>query len=113
MVLMNPLAGSNGDTDREQTCGHSREGEGGTNGESSLETYPLPHGKQIASGNLLYDAESSNLVLHDYLEGWDTVGGRFKKEGTYVCLWLIHIDVWQKPTQYYKAVILQLTKKLN
>ena len=29
-------------------------------------------------------------------------------EGTYVCLWLIHADVWQKPIQYCKAIILQL-----
>ena len=35
-------------------------------------------------------------------------GGRFKREGTYVYLWLIHADVWQKPTQYCKAIILQL-----
>ena len=26
-------------------------------------------------------------------------------------LWLIHVDVWQKPTQYCKAIILQL--KIN
>ena len=26
----------------------------------------------------------------------------------YVCLWLIHVDVWQKPTQFCKAIILQL-----
>ena len=39
------------------------------------------------------------------------VGGRFKKEGTYVYLWLIHINVWQGPTQRYKAIILQL--KIN
>jgi len=25
-------------------------------------------------------------------------GGRFEREGTYVYLWLIHVDVWQKPT---------------
>ena len=31
------------------------------------------------------------------------VGGRFRREGTYVYLWLIHVDVWQKPAQYYKA----------
>ena len=36
------------------------------------------------------------------------VGGRFKGEGTYTCLWLIHIDVWQRPTHYCKAIILQL-----
>ena len=29
----------------------------------------------------------------------------------YVYLWLIHVDVWQKPTQYCKAIILQL--KMN
>ena len=34
------------------------------------------------------------------------VGGRFKRDGTDVYLWLIHVDVWQKPTQYYKAIIL-------
>ena len=42
--------------------------------------------------------------------GWE-VGGRFKREGTYVYLWLIHGDVWQKPIQYYKVIILQL--KIN
>ena len=36
------------------------------------------------------------------------MGGRFKTEGTYVYLWLIHVDVWQKPTQYCKVIILQL-----
>ena len=28
------------------------------------------------------------------------VGERFKKEGTYIYLWLIHIVVRQKPTHY-------------
>ena len=37
--------------------------------------------------------------------GWE-VGGRFKTEGIYVYLWLIHVDVWQKSTQYCKAIIL-------
>ena len=32
-------------------------------------------------------------------------------EETYVYLWLIHVDVWQKPTQYCKAIILQF--KIN
>ena len=36
------------------------------------------------------------------------VGGRFKKEGIYGYLWLIHVDVWQRPTQHCKAIILQL-----
>ena len=42
-------------------------------------------------------------------------GGREVQEGGDICmytyLWLIHLDVWQKPTQYYKADILQL--KIN
>ena len=40
-------------------------------------------------------------VLCDNLEGWGGVGGGrgFRREGTYVYLWLIHVDVWQKPTQ--------------
>ena len=38
------------------------------------------------------------------------MGGRFKREGTYVHLWLIHVDVRQK-TAFCKAVILQLKKK--
>ena len=28
----------------------------------------------------------------------------------YLYLWLIHVDVWQKPTQHCKAIILQLKK---
>ena len=39
------------------------------------------------------------------------VAGKFKREGTYVCLWLIHDDDWQKSSQYCKAIILQL--KIN
>ena len=39
------------------------------------------------------------------------VGGRFQREGTYVYLWLIHEDVWKKPTQNCKAIIFQL--KIN
>jgi len=52
-------------------------------------------------------------MLQDHLEGEDGVGvrGRFKREGTYVYLWLMHTVVWQKVTQHCKAIILQL--KLN
>ena len=44
--------------------------------------------------------------------GWE-VGGSFKREGTYVYLWLIHVDGWQKPTQHCKAIILQLKMNLK
>ena len=39
------------------------------------------------------------------------MGGRFKKEGTYVHVWLIHVDVSQKTTKFCKAIILQLENK--
>ena len=50
---------------------------------------------KIDSGNLLCHAGTSNPVLCDNLGGgmgWE-VGGRFRKEGTHVHLWLIHVDV--------------------
>ena len=52
-------------------------------------------------------------MLCDNLEGWDkVVGGReVQKGGDIYNLWLIHVDVWQKPTQHCKAIILQL--KIN
>ena len=42
--------------------------------------------------------------------GWE-VGRRFEREGKNVYLWRIHVDVRQKPTQYRKAIFLQL--KMN
>ena len=96
-------------------CGHSGERRRGTNGESSIETYTPPYVKQRASGNLLCDTGSSDLVLCYNLEGWAGVGSgrRLKGEGTYVCLSLIHVHVRQKPTQHCNAIILQLRKNKN
>ena len=34
-----------------------------------------------------------------------------RRKGTYVYLWLNHVDIWQKQTQHCKAIILQL--KIN
>ena len=47
MVLMNLFTGSSGDTDIEYRLVDTvwGEGEGGTNGESSVETYTPPHVK--------------------------------------------------------------------
>ena len=52
--------------------------------------------------------------LYDNLEGWEEVrGGReVQREGTYVYLQLIHVDIWQETTKFCKAIILQLTNKL-
>ena len=41
--------------------------------------------------------------------GWGGIGS-FKREGIYVYLWLIHANVSQKTTKFYKAIILQLKK---
>ena len=49
-------------------------------------------------------------MLCDNLDGWNG-GETFKKKGIYLYLWLIHVDIWQKSMQYYKAIILQL--KIN
>ena len=77
-----------------------REGEGGANWEGSLETCASPRVKQTASGDLLHAAGGSDQCS---VTTW-RAGTRFKREETYVYLWLIH-------TQNYKAIILQL--KIN
>ena len=43
------------------------------------------------------------------LEGWDgeEKGGKFKREGIYVYLWLIRVKLLQKTTKFCKAIILQ------
>ena len=62
----------------------------------------------MANGSLLCKAENPKPELSDSLEygkgrEW---GGEFQKEGTYVYLMLTHVDVWQKPSQYCKVIIL-------
>ena len=47
--------------------------------------------------------------LCDHLEGWDGEGDG--REGTWVQLWLILVDVWQKTIKFCKAIIHQLKKK--
>ena len=42
--------------------------------------------------------------------GWE-MGGSFKREGTYVYLWLIHVDTWHKTIKFCKAIIFQIKKK--
>ena len=51
--------------------------------------------------------------LCNNLQGWDGEGdGREVQEGEDICIpWLIHVDIWQKPTKFRKAIILQLKKK--
>ena len=76
--------------------------------------YTLPYVKQIANGNLPYDLGNSNQGSVTTQSGGmgREVGGVFKKEETQaVYLWFIHVDVWQKLTQYCKTIMLQ--SKIN
>ena len=58
----------------------------------------------------------SGLVHWDDPEGWDEKGGGREGSGwgvggwgqTRVHPWLIHVNVWQKPPQYYKVISLLL-----
>ena len=54
--------------------------------------------------------KGAQKVLCANLEGWNGVGGS-KRRGIYIYLWLFHVVVWEKPTQHYKAIILQLKVK--
>ena len=106
------MQGSSGDTGIEKSLvGTIGEGEDGMNGESSTETMYITMCKTESQWGFAVCPRELKLELHDNLEGWDGVGGRFKTEGTYVYLWLIHADARQKPIQYCKAVILQLKRK--
>ena len=59
---------------------------------------------QMANGNVLCDAGNSNLGSVTTW-GCERVGGgrSFRREGTYIYLWLIHVDVWQNGNQYCKS----------
>ena len=89
------------------------EGESGMIWQNGIETYTLPYVKQIVSGNLLCDPGNPKPILCDNLEGWDGGGGgrEVQEGGTYIYLWLIHAEVWQKPPHYCKVIILQLKTK--
>ena len=44
------------------------------------------------------------------------VGKGFRVRVTHVYLWAVHVNVWQKPSQYCKVIILQvkeINKKIN
>ena len=58
----------------------------------------------------MHEAGHSKSVLWDNPEGWGGEGGGrgVQDGGTNVHPWLIHVDIWQKPPQYCKVIILQL-----
>ena len=85
------------------------EGEGGMFQESSIETCILSRVKQITSPGWMHETSArgwcTGMTQRDGMRG--EVEGGFRM-GTHVNPWLIHVNVWQKPLQYYKVISLQL-----
>ena len=66
----------------------------------------LSYVKWITGPGLMNETGCSGMVHWDDSEERE-VGERVGL-GTHVHPWLIHVNVWQKPPQYYKVIILQL-----
>jgi len=50
-------------------------------------------------------------TFQNVAENWKINGkmqGGFQREGTYLYPWLNHVNIWQRPIQYCKAIIFQL-----
>ena len=64
----------------------------------------------MTSPSLMHETGHSEPVHWDNPEGWDGDGGGrgVWDRGTHGHLWLIHVNVWQKPLQYCKVISLQL-----
>ena len=62
-------------------------------GKSNMKTYIAIH--NIVNRNLLYVSGNSNMGSVSNWSGWmgREMGERFKTEGIYVYLWLIHFEV--------------------
>ena len=54
----------------------------------------------------MHEAGNLKSMLWEYPEGWGEEGG--SGWGTHVHPWVIHVNVWQRPPQYCKEIILQL-----
>ena len=90
--------------------GGEEEGEGEMYGYSNMETYNTicKIDSQWEFAVLLRELKQG---FCNNIEGRDReVGGRFKREGTYVYLWLIRVDTWQKTTKFCNAIIFQIKK---
>lgn len=51
------------------------------------------------------------VQLTTWRDGMGREGREVQEEGTHVYLWLIHNDIWQRPTQFCKAFIQRLKNK--
>ena len=56
----------------------------------------------------MYDAGNPKLVLCDNVGVEGGAGRGFRREVARVCIWPIHVDVWQNPSQCHEVTVLQL-----
>ena len=90
------MQGSNGETDIEnRLMGMGRGEQRVRSMERVTFKLTLPYVKQIARENLLYSSGNSNRGSGSSQSGGmgREMGGTFKREGIYVYLWLIYIEV--------------------
>ena len=89
---------------KEQTFGLCRRRQGWHDLRDNIETCISLYAKQITSVSLMHEAGHSKPVPWDNPEGWGRKGcGRGIQHGeTHGHPWVIHVNVWQKPTQYCK-----------
>ena len=75
-------------------------------GKSNMETY-ITVCKIDSQWEFVYGSGISNRGSVSTWRGGmgRDMGGRFKREGTYVYLWLIHVEVWQKTAKFSKAIV--------
>ena len=80
-------------------------GESEMNGENNMETYIIMC-KTDSQWEFAVWLRELKKELCSNLEGGvgREMGERFKSEDTYVYLWVIHVDVWQKPTNTAKQL---------
>ena len=87
------------------------EGKGGMFQENSIEICILSRVKQITSPGWMHETSSRTWCTGKTQRDWvdREVGGGIGM-GAHVNLWLIYVNVWQKPLQYCKVISLQLKK---
>jgi len=74
-----------------------------------LEEVTIFYNGSLTMNNEILGNKPYLFILFQNLEGWDGLGDEreVQEGGENVYLWLIHVDIWQRPTKYYNAIILQ------
>ena len=86
---------------KEQTCGHIAERRGWD--ELREQHWNIYITMSKVDSQWEFAVWCRELKSGDNLEGWE-VGGKFKREGKYVYLWLIHVDLWQNQHNIVKPL---------